>query len=173
MGFWVRILTLPISRLLSRGPLPFIYIAASTPPLLNSLSRLILTFYIPPFPMLATARIHDLTMRDLEQELRDTLARRHGSDGEPLEGLHVLTRRMENEDEEQFDVDLTILDFLVYKATGLVFEWRSSADPFHSDLPNALVTMTGGRYCLYIRLKVANSGQIGEPFFHTSIMAAD
>jgi hypothetical protein len=83
-------------------------------------------------------------MRDLEQELRDTLARHHGSGGQPLEGLHLLTRRMENEEEEQFDVDLTILDFLVYKATGLVFEWKSSADPFHSDLPSALVTMTGG-----------------------------
>ncbi|KAH7095058.1 hypothetical protein FB567DRAFT_19789 [Paraphoma chrysanthemicola] len=93
--------------------------------------------------MLATARIHDPTMRDLEQELRDSLARRRRSNGEPLDGLHVLTRRMEHEDEEQFDVDLTILDFLVYKATDLVFEWRSSADPFHSDLPSALVTMTG------------------------------
>lgn len=94
--------------------------------------------------MLATARIHDPTMRDLEQELRDTLAGRHDSNGDPLDGLHVLTRRMDNEEEEQFDVDLTILDFLVFKATALVFEWRSSADPFHSDLPSALVTMTGG-----------------------------
>lgn len=94
--------------------------------------------------MLATARIHDPTMRDLEQELRDTLASRFNPNGEPLEGLHVLTRRMENEEEEQFDVDLTILDFLVYKATGLVFEWRSSPDPYHSDLPDALVMMTGG-----------------------------
>ncbi|KAH8727235.1 hypothetical protein GQ44DRAFT_704701 [Phaeosphaeriaceae sp. PMI808] len=93
--------------------------------------------------MLATVRIFHPTMRDLEQELRDTLANRHASNGEPLEGLHLLTRRMENEEEEQFDVDLTILDFLVYKATGLVFEWKSSADPFHSDLPSALVTMTG------------------------------
>ncbi|KAF2827490.1 hypothetical protein CC86DRAFT_211813 [Ophiobolus disseminans] len=94
--------------------------------------------------MLATARAHyDPTMRDLEQELRATLASRHDSNGRPLEGLHVLTRRMEHEEEEQFDVDLTILDFLVYKATGLVFEWKSSADPFHSDLPDALVTMTG------------------------------
>jgi hypothetical protein len=100
--------------------------------------------------MLATARIHDATMRDLEQELRDMLASRHASTGEPPEGLHVLTRRMENEEEEQFDVDLTILDFLVYKATSLVFEWRSSADPFHSDLPNALVTMTGGAWITHV-----------------------
>ncbi|KAF2026825.1 hypothetical protein EK21DRAFT_102997 [Setomelanomma holmii] len=96
--------------------------------------------------MLATAPYHDPTMRDLEQELRNTLAGRHDSNGEPLEGLHVLTRRMEHEDEEQFDVDLTILDFLVYKATDLVLEWRSSADPFHSDLPSALVTMTGAAF---------------------------
>ncbi|EAT80662.2 hypothetical protein SNOG_12250 [Parastagonospora nodorum SN15] len=93
--------------------------------------------------MLATASLHHPTMRDLEQELRDTLDRLHDSNGDPIEGLHVLTRRMDNEDEEQFDVDLTILDFLVYKATGIVFEWRASADPFHSDLPSALVTMTG------------------------------
>lgn len=90
-----------------------------------------------------TATYHNPTMRDLEQELRGTLAALHDSSGEPLDGLHVLTRRMENEEEEQFDVDLTILDFLVYKAIGLVFEWKSSADPFHSDLPSALVTMTG------------------------------
>jgi hypothetical protein len=94
--------------------------------------------------MLATPIFRQPTMRDLEQELGDTLARHHGSSGQPLEGLHLLTRRMEHEEEEQFDVDLTILDFLVYKATGLVFEWKSSADPFHSDLPSALVTMTGG-----------------------------
>jgi hypothetical protein len=124
--------------------------------------------------MLATARIHhDPTMRDLEQELRDTLARRHGSNGEALEGLHVLTRRMENEEEEQFDVDLTILDFLVYKATGLVFEWKSSADPFHSDLPDALVTMTGGRCCPHILLTIADGGQTGELSFLTDIMVVD
>lgn len=96
--------------------------------------------------MLATAHFHDPSMRDLEQELRDTLANAYNSNGEPQEGFHNLTRRMENEEEEQFDVDLTILDFLVYKATGLVFDWRSNANPFQSDLPNALVTMTGGTY---------------------------
>jgi hypothetical protein len=102
--------------------------------------------------MLAIASFHDPTMRDLEQELKATLAGLHTRSGEPREGLHVLTRRMENEEEEQFDVDLTILDFLVYKATGLVFEWKSSADPYHSDLPSALVTMTGGAWPCRIRL---------------------
>ncbi|KNG52674.1 hypothetical protein DDE82_001686 [Stemphylium lycopersici] len=66
----------------------------------------------------------------------------HDMNGQPREGYLNLTRRMENEDEDQFDVDLTILDFLVFKAIGLVFEWRSSSDPYHSDLPNALVNMT-------------------------------
>jgi hypothetical protein len=125
----------------------FFYIAASTLPyLLDSPSRSYLDCCTPPsfIFMLATAAFHDPTMRDLEQELKATLAGLHTSDGGPREGLHVLTRRMENEEEEQFDVDLTILDFLVYKATGLVFEWKSSADPYHSDLPSALVTMTGG-----------------------------
>jgi hypothetical protein len=103
--------------------------------------------------MLATASIHDPTMRDLEQELRHTLARLHDTHGHPREGLHVLTRRMENEEEEQFDVDLTILDFLVYKATGIVFEWRASSDPFHSDLPSALVTMTGGKHNLILDMR--------------------
>jgi hypothetical protein len=110
--------------------------------------------------MLATARTHDHAMRDLEQELKATMANRRDANGEPLEGLHVLTRRMENEEEEQFDVDLTILDFLVYKATGLVFEWRSSADPFHSDLPSALVTMTGGTLPAFVPcflFRVANA----------------
>lgn len=87
---------------------------------------------------------HDPNMRDLEQELRDTLARARDGNGEPREGFLNLTRRMENEEEEQFDVDLTILDFLVYKATGLVFEWRFSSNPYISDLPNALVSMTAG-----------------------------
>ncbi|CAO2656351.1 Nn.00g051540.m01.CDS01 [Neocucurbitaria sp. VM-36] len=81
-------------------------------------------------------------MRDLEQELRDTLAGARDGNGEPREGFLNLTRRMENEEEDQFDVDLTILDFLVYKAIGLVFEWRFSSDPYTSDLPNALVSMT-------------------------------
>ncbi|EMD68674.1 hypothetical protein GGP41_008681 [Bipolaris sorokiniana] len=61
---------------------------------------------------------------------------------QPREGYLNLTRRMENEEQDQFDVDLTILDFLVFKATGLIFEWKSSSDPYHSDLPNALVNMT-------------------------------
>jgi hypothetical protein len=100
---------------------------------------------------LATHHIHDPVMRDLEQELATSTMNRRNPDGEPLDGLFNLTRRMENEDEDQFDVDLTILDFLVYKAIALVFEWRSGANPYQSDLPNALVTMTGGRCrCLKI-----------------------
>lgn len=51
---------------------------------------------------------------------------------------------MEADEEDQFDVDLTILDFLAYKAVDLVFEWRSSSNPHQSDLPSALVTMTAG-----------------------------
>lgn len=88
-----------------------------------------------------------MAMRDLEQELRDTLSRQRGN-GAPMEGLLNLTRRMDDEEEEQFDVDLTILDFLVYKATALVFEWKSSPNPYESDLPNALICMTGGQCCL-------------------------
>ena len=107
--------------------------------------------------MLATHHIHDPAMRDLEQELAATIAARHNTDGEPLDGFFNLTRRMENEDEDQFDVDLTILDFLVYKAIALVFEWRSSPDPYQSDLPSALVTMTGGRcQCLQLACHVLN-----------------
>ena len=87
--------------------------------------------------MLATTRIHISTVRDLDQEM---------ANGHPREGYLNLTRRMENEAEDQFDVDLTILDFLVYKAIGLVFEWKSSPDPYHSDLPNALVNMTAGMF---------------------------
>jgi hypothetical protein len=51
---------------------------------------------------------------------------------------------METEEEDQFDVDLTILDFLAFKATNLVFEWRASSTSHQSDLPSALVTMTAG-----------------------------
>jgi len=78
-----------------------------------------------------------------------TMPHSHATNGLPREGYLNLTRRMENEDDDQFDVDLTILDFLVYKAIGLVFEWRSSSDPYHSDLPNALVNMTAGNYPPY------------------------
>jgi hypothetical protein len=86
--------------------------------------------------MLSTARIPTSTFRDSDQEM--------DSNGQLREGYLNLTRRMENEEEDQFDVDLTILDFLVYKAIGLVFEWKASSDPYHSDLPNALVSMTAG-----------------------------
>ena len=83
-------------------------------------------------------------MRYSEQGFVDTLMPSHDGNGQPREGFLALTRRMENEDEDQFDVDLTILDFLVYKATGLVFEWKAGSDPYHSDLPSALVSMTAG-----------------------------
>ncbi|KAL6709504.1 hypothetical protein ACN47E_001439 [Coniothyrium glycines] len=66
----------------------------------------------------------------------------HHSTGHPSHGTLALTRSMDTDEDEQFDVDLTILDFLVYKAVGLVFEWRASEDPYHSDLPSALVSMT-------------------------------
>ncbi|KAF2868915.1 hypothetical protein BDV95DRAFT_498897 [Massariosphaeria phaeospora] len=72
-------------------------------------------------------------MRDLEQEQPDSV--------EPLEGFLNLTRQVDSDEVDQLDVDLTILDFLAYKANDLVFEWRSSSNPYQSDLPSALVTM--------------------------------
>jgi hypothetical protein len=84
-------------------------------------------------------------MRDLEQELAATLARGFDSNGQPREGFYNLARRMENEEEDQFDVDLTILDFLVHKATATVFEWQARKNKWKSDLPNALITMTSGK----------------------------
>ncbi|ORY09766.1 hypothetical protein BCR34DRAFT_602623 [Clohesyomyces aquaticus] len=80
--------------------------------------------------------------RDLEQDVRDSIERRRGPEGEPLAGLFALTREMETTDDDQFDVDLTILDFLAYKATDAVFQWRASSNPHQSDLPSALVTTT-------------------------------
>lgn len=98
--------------------------------------------------MLAMDRIHDPNMRDMEREIAESLERRRGSEGDPLAGLFTLTRQMETEEEDQFEVDLTIMDFLAYKATDLVFEWRSGSNPHQSDLPSALVTMTAGMfYC--------------------------
>lgn len=84
-------------------------------------------------------------MRDLEQELADTMARAYDSNGQACEGFFNLTRRMENEEEDQFDVDHTIFDFLIYKATAAVLEWQTSASRWESDLPNALITMTAGK----------------------------
>lgn len=81
-------------------------------------------------------------MPDHEKELAEAFEAHRGTGGEPLAGLLTLTRRMENEEEDQFDVDVNILDFLAYKATDLVFEWRASSNPHQSDLPSALVTMT-------------------------------
>ena len=91
-------------------------------------------------------RVDDTDMIDHEKELQDTLDALTGPAGEPRPGLLTLTRRMEHEESDQFDVDLTIMDFLAYKATQLVFEWRASSDPHQSDLPSALVTMTAGTW---------------------------
>lgn len=66
--------------------------------------------------------------------------------GDPNAGHYTLTRQVDNEEEEQFDVDLTIQDFLTYKATESLFEWRESSNPYQSDLPDALLTMTAGMY---------------------------
>ncbi|KAJ4341617.1 hypothetical protein N0V87_001632 [Didymella glomerata] len=84
----------------------------------------------------------DSTMGDLEDKLAATLARGFDSNGQPREGFYNLTRRMENEEGEQFDVDHTIQDFLVYRATDVTFEWHARSDKWESDLPNALITMT-------------------------------
>jgi hypothetical protein len=87
---------------------------------------------------------HDPKMRDLEQEVADMLAAHRGSDGEPRVGWLTLTREMDSEEQDQFEVDITIQDFLVYKATESLFEWRASSNPHQSDLPDALLTMTAG-----------------------------
>jgi hypothetical protein len=87
---------------------------------------------------------HNTPVRDLEQELVKTLDARRGSDGEPRVGWLTLTRQMECEEDDQFDVDMTIQDFLTYKATESLFEWRASSNPYQSDLPDALLTMTAG-----------------------------
>jgi hypothetical protein len=94
--------------------------------------------------MLTMEHNQDTHMRDLEREFADSIASRRTREGEPLAGLYTLTRQMETEEEDQFDVDLTILDFLAFKATNLVFEWRASSTSHQSDLPSALVTMTAG-----------------------------
>lgn len=83
-------------------------------------------------------------MGELEQHLAATMASELDCNGRPREGFFNLTRRMEIDDAEQFDVDHTIQDFLVYKATDAVFEWQASTDRWNSDLPNALITMTAG-----------------------------
>jgi hypothetical protein len=77
--------------------------------------------------------------QDPGQELADNMA----AHGDSNLG-HTLSRRMNSEDEEQFDVDMTIQDFLTYKATESLFEWRESSNPYQSDLPDALLTMTSG-----------------------------
>ncbi|KAH6637640.1 hypothetical protein C7974DRAFT_432520 [Boeremia exigua] len=70
------------------------------------------------------------------------MARSHDSNGQPREGFFNLTRRMESKEEDQFGVDLTVFDFLLYKATATVFEWQTRPDKYESDLPNALIAMT-------------------------------
>jgi hypothetical protein len=96
--------------------------------------------------MLAAQHVLDPTMKGMENELAKPKARAYDSNGKAREGFYNLTRCMENEQEDQFDVDHTILDFLVYKATDTVFQWQASANKWESDLPNALVTMTAGRW---------------------------
>jgi hypothetical protein len=118
--------------------------------------------------MLIASRTSHPTSRALQLKMANI----YDSNGHPREGYLNLTRRMENEEEDQFDVDLTILDFLVYKAIGLVFEWRSSSDPYHSDLPNALVNMTAGmNYHDRGTLLIADDPQIGGRFWVTGTMA--
>lgn len=87
-------------------------------------------------------------MGDLEDKLAATLARGFDSDGQPREGFFNLARRMADEEGEQFDVDHTIQDFLVYRATEATFEWHARPDKWESDLPNALITMTAGTWAL-------------------------
>ncbi|KAF3053525.1 hypothetical protein E8E11_011330 [Didymella keratinophila] len=84
----------------------------------------------------------DSTMGDLEDKLAATLARGFDSNGQPCEGFYNLTRRLEDEEGEQFDIDHTIQDFLLYRATDATFEWHARSDKWESDLPNALITMT-------------------------------
>jgi hypothetical protein len=75
---------------------------------------------------------------------RDIMRGRRKSESEPLAGLFTLTRKMEEDEVDQFDVDITIMDFLAYKAIAIIFEWRSTPNPYSSDLPSALATMTAG-----------------------------
>ena len=99
--------------------------------------------------MLATIRYNPSTMYGGDQDVRDCLPSPRFDCGP---GFLNLNQCMQNGDDDgdEFDVDLTILDFLVYKATGLIFEWKESPDPFHSDLPNALVSMTAGKYHVHL-----------------------
>ncbi len=87
--------------------------------------------------MLAAPYKQSQASTEMEQELADA-----------YEGLYNLTRRMENEEEEQFDVDHAILDYVVYKTIDVVFKWQASTDRYQSDLPNSFVTMTAGKSSL-------------------------
>jgi hypothetical protein len=112
------------------------------------------------------------TSHTTSSPLQVNMANIYDSNRHPREGYLNLTRRMENEEEDQFDVDLTILDFLVYKAIGLIFEWRTSSDPYHSDLPNALVNMTAGMngHDLLV-VALTDEMKTGERFWVTGTMA--
>ena len=94
-----------------------------------------------------TDRIH----RMLQPRIEDTASETIHQPPPPVveiqshdEHRRRLAAIMETEEEDQFDVDVTIMDFLAYKAIDLIFEWRSSPDPYSSDLPSALATMTAG-----------------------------
>lgn len=90
------------------------------------------------------SHVPDSDMRDLETELQHTLASYYDNQGHPIDGLFNLTRQMDTDEDDQFNVDLTILDFLLYKSLDSIFEWRRRANPFGSDLQSALLTMTIG-----------------------------
>jgi hypothetical protein len=132
------------------SPPPCLQLRLASLAQLAQLARLLLLVAVPLLPAPAQHpsldRSREPPIMDNEKELHDALEAHRGSGGEPLAGLFNLTRRMEDEQEEQFDVDLTIMDFLAYKATDLIFEWRASSNPHQSDLPSALVTMTAGRW---------------------------
>jgi hypothetical protein len=107
---------------------------------------------------------YDSGTRDLDQEVAHSIRRWQNEHGDPLEGLFTLTRKMETEEEDQFEVDLTILDFLTFKATEAVFEWRSSSNYHLSDLPSALVTMTSGKsaICQSVRIHLGDKRSYGS-----------
>lgn len=97
-------------------------------------------------------------MRDAEQEYAVSIQRRQDRDGNPKAGLLSLTRQMETEDEDQFDVDCTMLDCLAYKATEGVFAWRADLVWTELEMPPGNAILTSGTFftfsqvfCCYIR----------------------
>ena len=134
-----------------------------------------------PHPIFPQATVKRRRKKETPKEKKNkkkkyTMPARSDTSPYPRDGYLNLTRRMDNEDEDQFDVDLTILDFLVFKAISLVFEWKSSRDPYHSDLPNALVNMTAGTWgeaCPRAdRVADMNTHQTGEASSPTGTRAA-